>query len=86
MVHPPMAHQPILHQPVVHQPRSSHSTVVVPLSPAQLECARSNPLIPGTLIHPPRHPDQPEPIKLNYRNIIMPIGPDGTVVERVGLG
>ena len=47
--------------------RLSSSTVVVPSSPARLERARSNPLTPGTPVRPPRYPDWPEPIKLNYK-------------------
>ena len=32
-----------------------------------MNCARSNPLTPGTTVRPARYPDQPEPIKLNYQ-------------------
>ena len=49
--------------------RSSGPTVVVSPSPARLERARSNPLTPGTPVRPPRYPDRPEPIKLNYNSL-----------------
>ena len=76
----PVVCQPVVRQPMVpetaHGPsargpsaQSSSSSIVVPLSPAQLECARSNPLTPGTPVHPPRYPDRPEPIKLNYKRL-----------------
>ena len=74
----PMVCQPILCQPVVNQPYSIHlwfvSPVIqfphcCPLSPARLERARSNPLTPGTPVHPPQYPDWTEPIKLSYKRL-----------------
>ena len=67
----PSAHGLSAHGPSAHglSARSSSSSIVVPSSPARLEHARSNPLTPGTLVHPPRYPDQPEPIKLNYNKL-----------------
>ena len=75
---PPVAHQlrPVSPTPPARGPssrgpsaRSSGPTVVVSPSPARLECARSNPLTPGTPVRPPRYPDRPEPIKLNYNSL-----------------
>ena len=72
VVCPPVVCQPVLCQPVVCQsvvrhPGRHSSTVVVPLPPARLERAHSNPLTPGTPVCPARYPDRPEPIKLNYK-------------------
>ena len=73
-IDPLLARQPILRPPVPCQScgapaQSSGPTVVVSPPPAQLERARSNPLTPGTPIRPPRYPDRPEPIKLNYNSL-----------------
>ena len=67
----PSAHTPSARTPSSRGPsaRSSGPVVVISPSPARLEHARSNPLTPGTPICPPRHPDRPEPIKLNYNSL-----------------
>ena len=70
------AGQPMVGQPVVGQPgvgrsgadqpsRPIHPPLSLWLQPDLNTCARTLSL-PGTPVHPPRHPDRQEPIKLSY--------------------
>ena len=69
MVHQPMVHQPVVHtQSMVHQPSHPVPPLLSLHLQPNLNALALNPLTPGTLVHPPRYPDQPEPIKLSYKN------------------